>query len=75
MIMSYRVDGDRDVEVLSSIVLLERVDIKPNLKNQTHTFKSTIKELQSCYTSYENNLHRDDQKQCPLPGLCLASRR
>lgn len=36
--LSYRAHGDGDVKVLGSIVLLEGVDIKPNLTNtQTHT--------------------------------------
>lgn len=31
---SYRTYGDGDVKVLGSVVLLEGVDIKPNLKNK-----------------------------------------
>lgn len=31
--MPYRAYGDRDVKVLASVVLLEGVDVKPNLKN------------------------------------------
>lgn len=36
--VSYRGHGDRDVKVLGSVVLLEAVDVKPNLRDtDTHT--------------------------------------
>lgn len=37
---AYRANSNRNVKILSSIVLLERVDVKPNLKiNTIHSLK------------------------------------
>lgn len=49
--VSYRAHGDRDVEVLGAVVLLEGVDVKPNLRNTQNRFLQDQVHLNqsSCY--------------------------